>query len=76
MQPPLPGTSVRFTGGKFNGFTGVVAKVCDTVCSVVITFEHRPYEVVDEHRHVTPLAEWTAARSTTELKLRGADPHT
>lgn len=65
------GLAVRFVGGKFNGFQGHIAKLCETVCSVSINFENRQCEIVEEMRFVVPLAKWKADKSETELNLRG-----
>lgn len=72
--PPAPavGTAVRFIGGRFNGYQGTLSKVCEAVGSVIIVFEGRGHEVVEELRHLQPLAEWRASLSPTELTIRGA----
>lgn len=66
-----PGTVIRFTGGKFNGFQGVVAKSCDSFCSVVVDFEGKQIEVVEACAHMMPLADWLATKSETERALKG-----
>lgn len=65
------GVAVRFVGGKYNGYQGHIAKLCDSVCRVTINFEGRPCEIVEELRFVEPLAKWRADKTATELNLRG-----
>ena len=65
------GLPVRFVSGKYNGFEGVIAKLGETFCSVVMLFENRPTEIVLSVAEITPLADWVAARNTTELALKG-----
>lgn len=45
-----PGNPIKFTGGKYNGFSGVLMKRGDTIGSVAITYEGRQVEVI-EHLH-------------------------
>lgn len=66
-----PQTPVRFTGGKYNGFFGVVAKACENFSSVIVSFEGKPVEIVEDNAHLTPLAELRAKQSDTEWALRG-----
>jgi hypothetical protein len=43
-----PGVPVKFTGGRYNGFTGVIRLCGDTVAAVVITYNNQPHEVIDD----------------------------
>jgi hypothetical protein len=65
------GMPVRVIAGKYNGFEGTVAKLCDSFCSIIIIFENRQHELVLEAAALVPLEEWTAGKGETELKLRG-----
>ena len=65
------GLPVRVISGKYNGYEGSITKLCDSFSSIVIFFENRPYELVLETAALIPLAEWTAGKGETELKLRG-----
>lgn len=68
-----PLVAVRFTGGRYNGFQGTVIKSCDDWCSVLIVFHdgNPSQEVVEEFRHLMPLADWLLTKSATERALKG-----
>lgn len=51
-----PGQAVKFTGGRYNGFTGTIRWMGDVWAEIVILYENRPCEVLEELRHCTPLA--------------------
>ncbi len=63
--------AVRFIGGKHNGMKGNTFWVADTCCSVRIEYDHKVFEVVEEFRHLIPLALWVAGKSEVETSLRG-----
>ena len=65
------GEPVRFTGGKYNGFEGTVAKLCDEYASVVINYEGKPHELVESVKFLTPMAQWLQGKNEDELRLRG-----
>ena len=65
------GLEVRFTGGKYNGFEGQVAKLCDEYASVIINYDGKPHELVESTKFLTPLAQWLQGKNEDELRLRG-----
>lgn len=65
------GQAVRFIGGKYNGFEGQIAKLCDTQCSVLVQYEGRTSELIEETRHLMPMELWQAMKTATELALKG-----
>lgn len=66
----VPGQAVRFTGGKYNGFTGNLRWVGSTTASIVIQKEHQFFEIIEELKFVTDLVAWTIRLSETEKTLR------
>lgn len=56
--PPefAPGSPIRFTGGRYNGFTGTIRLMGDYVAAIIITYNNQPTEVVEELKFCTPLA--------------------
>lgn len=79
MVPPddistLIGLQVRFISGRYNGFEGLIHWAGNTCCSVVVRYENRPLEVVDDYGVITPLDEWKKERSAIELALKGSAP--
>lgn len=71
IYEPSVGMSVRVTGGKYNGYEGVVAKTCDAFCSIRVNHENKQHELVMETKHITPLANWSEGKTNAELTLRG-----
>ena len=65
------GDSVRFTGCKYNGFEGQVAKLGDEHASVVVNYEGRQHELVESIKFLTPMAQWLQGKTSDELRLRG-----
>lgn len=59
-----PNTPIRFTGGKLNGFNGIVAKVCDQFASVNVTMAGKTTEVVEAIKFMTPQDQPKADAST------------
>jgi hypothetical protein len=66
------GVTVRVTGGKYNGYQGTLVKACDTVGSIIVDFDTTPHELVVDLAHLQSLTAWRAARTATELSLRGS----
>lgn len=52
-----PGSPIKFTGGRYNGFTGTIRLMGESVAAIIITYDNKPCEVVEELRHCTALAE-------------------
>ena len=50
-----PGRAVKFTGGRYNGFTGTIRLMGESCAAIVILYDHKPCEVVEEIRFLTPL---------------------
>lgn len=50
-----PGTPIKFTGGRYNGFTGSIRFIGDTCASIVILYDNKPTEVVEDLVHLTAL---------------------
>lgn len=46
-----PGSPVRFTSGRYNGFTGTIRWMGDSWAQIVILYDNRPAEVLEELRH-------------------------
>ena len=66
------GQTVRFTGGTYNGFQGLVHWQGQTVCSVEIDFEGKKTEVLVEPQFLQDLGDWKRGKSETEIQLKNA----
>jgi hypothetical protein len=73
MTPLIPTLPIRVTAGQYNGYEGVLLKLCDSFASILVNFEGKPHELVVEVAHLVPLQDWLAGKGETELKLRGHD---
>lgn len=64
LPPPAsdfaPGLPVKFTGGRYNGFTGTIRLMGETVAAIIILYDNRPCEVIEDLRHCSPLQPETA----------------
>ncbi len=65
------GLAVRFIGGRYNGFEGTISWAGDTCCAVVVEYEGKRIEEVEGFDFLLPLSAWRAAKSATELQLKG-----
>lgn len=68
--------AVRVVGGKFNGYEGQIAKLCEKFASVRIEHETQIHELVIETRFLVPLHHWKNQKTAAELILRGHAPQT
>lgn len=65
-----PGQVVKFIGGKYNGFFGSIRWLGDTSACVVVTYENKPVEMIEDLQFLQDLQEWKKGRSFTELALK------
>lgn len=61
---------IRFTGGKYNGFVGVVQWCGETSAQVIVKVNGDPFEVIEDTKFMQDNLAWLSSKSKTELLLR------
>jgi hypothetical protein len=67
MSDPYPfvfGQEIRFIGGKYNGFIGLVRLSGPTQCQVEIKIEGKPFDVVESCDFMTDNQQWIDSLKT------------
>lgn len=64
------GQTVKFIGGKHNGFFGQIRWLGDTLACVVVIYENKPIEIIEELTFLMDMDEWKKGKSFTELSLK------
>lgn len=60
---------IRFIGGKYNGYNGVVRLCGESSAQVIIRVANEPFEVIESTKFMQDFKEWKASKSATELAL-------
>lgn len=66
----LVGQTVKFIGGKYNGFFGDIRWLGDSSACVIVIYENKPMEIIEDLIFLMDLVEWKRGKSFTELALK------
>ena len=60
---------IRFIGGRYKGYNGVVKLQGDSTAEVTIKVNGEPFSVIEETKFMQDKKEWASGKSALELAM-------